>query len=84
MLYRADDFQGSRGQSALEKRFVFTNDTVFDQEDFAVAEDVQKNLIRGGNRFHTLGLGEGLLAMFQDNIDERLNEDAEMGSPWRN
>jgi phenylpropionate dioxygenase-like ring-hydroxylating dioxygenase large terminal subunit len=84
MLYRADDFQGSSGQSALEKRFVFTNDTVFDQEDFAVAEDVQKNLIRGGNRFHTLGLAEGLLAMFQDNIDERLNDDAEMGSPWRN
>lgn len=72
MLYRADDFTGSAGQSALEKRFHFTNDTVFDQEDFAIAEDVQRNLTRGGSDHHILGLAEGLLAMFQTNIDERL------------
>jgi phenylpropionate dioxygenase-like ring-hydroxylating dioxygenase large terminal subunit len=78
MLYRADDFPGSAGQSALEKRFVFTNDAVFDHEDFAIAEDVQKNLTRGGNEFHTLGLAEGLLAMFQDNIDRHLDGD----TPW--
>jgi len=73
MLYRADDFPGSEGQSALEKRFVFTNDTVFGDEDFAIAEDIQKNLVRGGNTHHTLGLAEGLLAMFADNIDQRLD-----------
>ncbi|WP_219806421.1 MULTISPECIES: aromatic ring-hydroxylating dioxygenase subunit alpha [unclassified Streptomyces] len=72
MLYRADDFPGSLGQSALEKRFRFTNDTVFDQEDFAIAEDVQRNLTRGGSDHHVLGLAEGLLAMFQTNIDQRL------------
>ncbi len=32
MLYRDADFTGSAGQSALAKRFRFTNDTVFDQE----------------------------------------------------
>ncbi len=72
MLYRAEDFQGPAGQHALEKRFVFTNDTVFGDEDFAIAEDIQKNLARGANTHHTLGLAEGLLAMFQSNIDQRL------------
>jgi phenylpropionate dioxygenase-like ring-hydroxylating dioxygenase large terminal subunit len=72
MLYRAEDFQGPVGQAALEKRFVFTNDTVFGDEDFAIAEDIQKNLARGANTHHTLGLAEGLLAMFQNNIDQRL------------
>lgn len=72
MLYRADDFPGSKGQSALEKRFRFTNDDVFDQEDFAIAEDVQRGLRHGGSDHHVLGLAEGLLAMFQDNIDARL------------
>jgi phenylpropionate dioxygenase-like ring-hydroxylating dioxygenase large terminal subunit len=72
MLYRADDFAGSAGQSALEKRFKFTNDDVFDQEDFAIAEDVQRGLVHGGSDHHVLGLAEGLLSMFQANIDERL------------
>lgn len=72
MLYRAEDFRGSAGQSALRKRFVFTNDDVFDQEDFAIAEDVQRMLEHGGSDHHTLGLAEGLLAMFQDTIDNRL------------
>ncbi|MFD0343084.1 aromatic ring-hydroxylating dioxygenase subunit alpha [Streptomyces sp. NPDC127117] len=77
MLYRADDFPGSTGQSALEKRFRFTNDTVFDQEDFAIAEDVQRHLVNGGSDHHVLGLAEGLLAIFQNNIDERLTGPAE-------
>ena len=73
MLYRAEDFPGSAGQSALQKRFTFTNDTVFDQEDFAIAVDVQRTLRHGGSDHHVLGLAEGLLAMFQDNIDQRLD-----------
>lgn len=80
MLYRAEDFNGSSGQSALEKRFRFTNDTVFDQEDFAIAEEVQRNLLHGGSDHHVLGLSEGLLAMFQDNIDERLAIHAAQGT----
>lgn len=76
MLYRAEDFVGSAGQSALQKRFRFTNDDVFDQEDFAIAEDVQRSLKHGGSDHHVLGLAEGLLAIFQDNIDVRLSEPA--------
>lgn len=76
MLYRAEDFVGSAGQSALQKRFRFTNDDVFDQEDFAIAEDVQRSLKHGGSDHHVLGLAEGLLAIFQHNIDARLGEPA--------
>lgn len=72
MLYREADFEGEKGQAALAKRFTFTNDVVFDTEDFAVAEDVQQNLTYGANEFHTLGLAEGLLAMFQQSVDDRI------------
>lgn len=73
MLYRESDFSGEKGQAALAKRFHFTNDVVFDNEDFAIAEKVQRNLRHGGSDHHVLGLNEGLLAIFQDNIDLRLN-----------
>lgn len=72
MLYRASDFQGEKGDAALQKRFEFTNDVVFDQEDFAIAEDVQTGLRPGANDTHTLGLQEGLLAIFQSNINEAM------------
>lgn len=70
MLYRESDFQDEKGQKALANRFSYTNDTVFDQEDFAVAEHVQAGLSSGANEFHTLGLNEGLLAMFERSIDD--------------
>jgi len=72
MLYRPSDFEGERGQAALAKRFDYTNDVVFDLEDFAVAEWVQEGMRYGANEFHTLGLEEGLLAMFQDSVDRML------------
>lgn len=72
MLYRASDFVGERGAAALAKRFEYTNDVVFDLEDFAVAEGVQGGLRYGANEFHTLGLEEGLLAIFQKSIDRRM------------
>ncbi|GAA0925956.1 aromatic ring-hydroxylating dioxygenase subunit alpha [Nonomuraea longicatena] len=72
MLYREPDFPGERGEAGLAKRFEFTNDAVFDQEDFAVAENVQLGLVHGANEFHTLGLEEGLLAIFQGSVDDRL------------
>lgn len=72
MLYHPDDFIGPEGESALEKRFNFTNNIVFDQEDFAIAEKVQKGFRSGVNDHHLLGLAEGLLAIFQENIDTRL------------
>ena len=52
--------------------FDYTNDKVFDLEDFAVAEKVQAGLRYGGNAFHTLGLEEGLLAIFQRSVDQAL------------
>lgn len=70
MLYRESDFAGEHGEAALAKRFKFTNDIVFDLEDFAVAEDVQMGLCYGGNEFHTLGLEEGLLGIFQNSVDQ--------------
>ncbi|HBP0979023.1 aromatic ring-hydroxylating dioxygenase subunit alpha [Comamonas sp. Y6] len=73
MLYKSSEFQGEAGQKALEKRFNYTNDAVFDQEDFAVAEDVQLGLQHGGNDVHTLGLEEGLLAIFQQGIDQAMS-----------
>ena len=72
MLYRPSDFAGERGQSALAKRFDYTNDVVFDLEDFAVAEWVQEGMRHGANEVHTLGLEEGLLAMFQYSVDRML------------
>jgi len=73
MLYRPSRFQGEAGQRALEKRFSYTNDAVFDQEDFAVAENVQLGLAQGANSFHTLGLEEGLLAIFQQGIERAMS-----------
>ncbi|GGA83342.1 hypothetical protein GCM10011491_08500 [Brucella endophytica] len=70
---REELFNGEKGEAALAKRFEYTNDMVFDLEDFAVAEDVQKGLRFGGNEFHTLGLEEGLLAVFQQSVDQALN-----------
>jgi phenylpropionate dioxygenase-like ring-hydroxylating dioxygenase large terminal subunit len=72
MLYRGSEFEGEKGQAALAKRFEFTNDVVFDLEDFAIAEDVQAALPYGPNEFHTLGLQEGLLAVFQNSVDRAL------------
>lgn len=72
MLYRASVFEGKQGEAAIAKRFEYTNDMVFDREDFAVAEDVQVGLRYGANEFHTLGLEEGLLAIFQRSIDQAL------------
>jgi phenylpropionate dioxygenase-like ring-hydroxylating dioxygenase large terminal subunit len=72
MLYRPEAYVGEEGLAALAKRFDYTNDAVFDAEDFAVAEDVQLGLKYGANKFHTLSLEEGLLAIFQQNIDRAL------------
>jgi len=78
MLYSPSEFVGSEGEKALDKRFTYTNDTVFDQEDFAVAEDVQLGLRYGANEFHALGLEEGLLAIFQRSIDKALSRSSSM------
>lgn len=69
MLYRPQDFPGEKGQAALKKRFDYTNDVVFDREDFLVAEEVQLGMRHGANEFHTIGTEEGLITRFQANVD---------------
>jgi carnitine monooxygenase subunit len=71
MLYRESDYAGTEGQEALAKRFA-NIDGVFSQEDFGIVEGLQANFRCGANDFHLLGLEEGLLAIFQENIDRRL------------
>jgi hypothetical protein len=73
MLYDPSVFEGEPGRLALKKRFDFTNDAVFDQEDFAVAEQVQDGFLYRPDECYTLGLEEGLLAIFRRNIDHVLH-----------
>ena len=74
MLYRPEQFVGEKGQAALAKRFDYTNDTVFDKEDFLVAEDVQRGLRHGANQYHLIGTEEALICRFQDNVDDVTGE----------
>lgn len=86
LLYRKELFQGEKGQEALAKRFAYTNDVVFDREDFAVAEDVQKGFGVSGDPWHTIGLEEGLLAIFQQSVDRGIGRDTVeflAGDTWR-
>ena len=50
-----------------------------------MAERVQANLLNGVNETHMLGLEEGLLMVFQEQISKRLaSRDATIAdSPWR-
>lgn len=81
MLYRLADFPGQAGQQALAKRFSYTNDNVFDAEDFAVTEGIQRGLDSGANAFHTLGLEEGLIAMFQQSVDNAVAAEGGLSPP---
>ncbi|MDM7853204.1 SRPBCC family protein [Pseudochrobactrum kiredjianiae] len=72
MFYKPEHFEGDKGQEALARRFEYTNDVVFNDEDFAIAERVQEGLRYGSNKHHTLGLEEGLIGIFQRNIDDAL------------
>lgn len=71
MLYREADYAGEEGQATLAQRFG-NIDAVFHHEDFGIVEGVQAGLHSGANTHHTLGLEEGLLGMFQHNIDRVL------------
>ncbi|MFC4604304.1 hypothetical protein [Rhodococcus kronopolitis] len=48
---------------------------MFDPEDFAVAENVQRSLLDGADNHHALALAEGVLALFRNNIDDSLTND---------
>lgn len=79
MLYHPSKFVGDKGQQALAKRFDYTNDVVFDLEDFLVAENVQVGMRYGANEFHVIGTEEALISRFQANID-RVTGEAEPAS----
>lgn len=68
MYYRKGSYQGEEGQKALTERFA-NIDAVFGHEDFGIAESCQTTL-DFGQEYHTLGLEEGLLAIFQDSVDK--------------
>lgn len=72
MLYMEENYPGEEGQKILAARFDNVHSNLFDKEDFGIAEDIQKGLRHGANEFHTMGLEEGLVALFQENIDQRL------------
>ena len=57
-------------ENQLSKRFIFTNDVVFDNEYFLIAEKVQCGIKTGVDKYHTIGKEEGLVYFFQCSIDE--------------
>lgn len=69
LLYLPDQYVGESGQKALKSRFLY-NEVLFDDEDFAMAEKVQKNLLNGVNETHMLGIEEGLVMLFQENVNK--------------
>jgi hypothetical protein len=72
MLYNEANYPGEAGQETLTKRFENIHEALFDREDFGIAEDIQVGLRYGANEYHTMGLEEGLVALFQENIDSRM------------
>ena len=69
LLYLPDQYIGDEGIKALRTRFLY-NEVLFDDEDFAMAEKVQRNLLNGVNETHMLGVEEGLIMLFQQNVDK--------------
>ena len=57
-------------ENQLNKRFIFTNDVVFDNEDFLIAEKVQCGIKAEIDAYHTIGKDEGLVYFFQTSIDK--------------
>lgn len=68
MYHLKGHYQDEEGQKILAERFS-NIDAVFGHEDFGNAEKCQK-FLRHGPDFHTLGMEEGLLAIFQQNVDK--------------
>ncbi len=68
MYHLKGRYQDEEGQQMLTQRFA-NIDAVFGHEDFGVAEKCQTTL-RYGPSNHTIGLEEGLLAVFQQSVDE--------------
>ena len=75
-LYLPEKFSGEKGQKSLENLFIYFTDVVFDSEDYPVVEGVQANLLNGVNETHTLGREEGLVMLFQDIVNGRMQSTA--------
>ena len=72
LLYLPDKFVGESGQKALRNRLLYT-EVLLDDQDYAMAERVQANLLNGVNETHMLGLEEGLVMVFQEIVNKRLS-----------
>ena len=75
LLYLPDHYIGESGIKALRSRFLY-NEVLFDDEDFAMAEKVQRNLSNGVNETHMLGVEEGLVMLFQENVNKWIGTQA--------
>ena len=71
MYHLKGHYETAEEQEALTARFA-NIDAVFGHEDFGIAEKCQTTL-KHGPAYHTLGLEEGLLAIFQQSVDEHAN-----------
>ena len=71
LLYLPDKYVGESGQKALRNQLLYS-EVLFDDQDYKMAERVQAHLLNGVNDTHLLGLEEGLLMVFQEQISKRL------------
>ena len=71
LFYLPDRYVGESGRRALKNRFLYY-EVLSDDQDFAMAEKVQKNLRNGVNDTHMLGLEEGLVLFFQECINRQI------------
>ena len=71
LLYLPDKYVGESGQKALRNQLLYS-EVLFDDQDYKMAERVQAHLLNGVNETHMLGLEEGLLMVFQEQISKRL------------
>ena len=71
LLYLPDRYVGESGRKSLLNRFLF-NEVLFDDQDFAMAEKVQRNLQNGVNDTHMLGLEENLVLFFQECVNKQI------------
>ena len=69
LLYLPDRYVGESGMKSLRNRFLY-NEVLFEEEDFAIAEKVQIRLLSGVNETHMLGIEEGLIMLFQANVNK--------------
>ena len=69
LVYLPDRYGGESGQKSLRNRFIYGG-VVIGDEDFAMAEKVQRNLQNGVNDTHMLGQEEQLVLFFHESVNK--------------